>query len=179
MGGIAPVDAQLSLPATACSDLVWESVEALAVELPYHKATGVLGRLFGLALSSRTVAEQVAGDAPAVAAYYVEQPPPPPAEEAAILVVQADGKGMPILRLTTTPAPVRLGKGQEYGGKKEATLTAVYTIAPAVCTPESVAASLFDTPLEVQTPAAAQTPLGHARRQRGGTGRRCGRGSRS
>lgn len=155
LGGIAPADAQLSLPATACSDLVRESVEALAVDLPYHKATGVLGRWFGLALSSRMVQEQLADDAPAVEAYYAEQPPPPPAEEAAILVVQADGKGVPILRPTTTPAPVRLGKGQKYGGKKEAILTAVYTIAPAVRTAESVVASLFDTPPERQTRAAA------------------------
>jgi hypothetical protein len=157
VGGVAPVDAQLSLPATACSDLVRESVEALAVELPYHKATGVLRRLFGLALSSRMAAEQLAEDAPAVEAYYAEQGPPPPAEEAAVLVVQADGKGVPILRPTTTPTPVRLGKGQKYGGKKEATLTAVYTIAPAVRTPESVAASLFDTPSE-EPPSAAIAP---------------------
>jgi hypothetical protein len=154
VGGIAPVDAQLSLPATACSDLVRESVEALAVDLPYHKATGVLGRLFGLALSSRLVTEQLAEDAPTVEDYYAEQDPPPVAEEASILVVQADGKGVPILRPTTTPAPVRLGKGQKYGGKKEAILTAVYTIAPAVRTPESVVASLFDTPPEGELPAA-------------------------
>ena len=70
-------------------------------------------------------------------------------------MVQADGKGVPILRPTTTPAPVRLGKGQKYGGKKEAILTAVYTIAPAVRTPESVVASLFDTPSEEAT---SETP---------------------
>lgn len=63
---------------------------------------------------------------------------------------------MPILRPTTTPAPVRLGKGQKYGGKKEATLTAVYTIAPAVRTPESVVASLFDTPSAEATSAALE-----------------------
>jgi hypothetical protein len=158
VGGSAPVDAQLSLPATACSDLVRESVEALAVDLPYHKATGVLGRLFGLALSSRLVQEQLAEDTPAVAAFYAEQPAPPVAEEASILVVQADGKGVPILRPTTTPTPVRLGKGQKYGGKKEAILTAVYTIAPAVRTAESVVASLFDTRPEDAPPTTADQP---------------------
>lgn len=89
VGGIAPVDAQLSLPATACSDLVRESVEALAVDLPYHKATGVLRRLFGLALSSRLVQEQLAEDAPEVAVFSAQQAPPPVTEEASILVVQA------------------------------------------------------------------------------------------
>lgn len=57
-------------------------------------------------------------------------------------MVQADGKGVPILRPTTTAPPVRLGKGQKHGGKKEATLTALYTSAPAVRTPAAVAESL-------------------------------------
>ena len=143
VGGAAPVDAHLSLPPTRCSDLVRETVEELGVEDAYHKGLGVLRRLLGLALSTRTLKEQVAEDAPEVAAFEAQQAPPPSAEEAAILVVQADGKGVPILRPPATSAPVRLGKGQKRGGKKEATLTAVYTLAPAVRTPEAVVASLF------------------------------------
>jgi len=42
--------------------------------------------------------------------------------------------------------PVRLGKGQKRGNKKEAIVTSAYTIAPAVRTPESVVASYFDLP---------------------------------
>ncbi len=137
--GVAPVDALLSLPATTCSDLVRETAEELGVEEAYHKGLGVLRRLLGLELSTRTLQEQVA-----------QQGPPPPEEEAAILVLQADGKGVPILRspaaATRTPDPLRLGKGQKRGGKKEATLTAVYTIAPAVRTPEDVVESLFRDP---------------------------------
>jgi len=143
VGGAAPVDALLSLPATTCSDLVRETAEELGVEGAYHKGLGVLRRLLGLALSTRTLQEQVAEDAPGVEAFYAQQAPPPVPAEAAILVVQADGKGVPILRPTATAAPVRLSKGQKNGGKKEATLTATYTIAPAVRTPEVVVKSLF------------------------------------
>jgi hypothetical protein len=152
VGGRAPVDALLSLPPTVCSDLVRETAEELGVGEAYHKGLGVLRRLLGLALSTRTLGEQVAQDAPAVEAFYARQGPPPAEEEATILVVQADGKGVPILRPSTTastagtPAPVRLGKGQKRGGKKEATLTAVYTIAPAVRTPAEVVESLFRDP---------------------------------
>jgi len=149
-GGTAPVDALLSLPATTCSDLVRETAEEMGVEEAYHKGLRVLRRLFGLELSTRMLQEQVAEDAPEVEAFYAQQGPPPPEEEAAILVLQADGKGVPIVRPSTaahgTPAPVRLGKGQKRGGKKEATLTAVYTIAPAVRTPEDVVESLFRSP---------------------------------
>jgi len=148
VGGRAPVDALLSLPPTVCSDLVRETAEELGVEEAYHKGLGVLRRLLGLELSTRTLGEQVAQDAPEVEAFYAQQAPPPPEGEAAILVVQADGKGVPILRrprpdTPDTAPPVRLGKGQKHGGKKEATLTATYTIAPAVRTPEAVVESLF------------------------------------
>ena len=145
VGGVAPVDALLSLPPTVCSDLVRETAEELGVEGVYHKGWGVLRRLRGLTLSTRTLQEQVAQDAPEVEAFYAQQGPPPPPEDAPILVVQADGKGVPIVRPSTTAPPVRLGKGQKHGGKKEATLTAIYTIAPTVRTPEAVAESLFAT----------------------------------
>ncbi len=163
VGGRAPVDALLSLPPTVCSDLVRETAEELGVGEAYHKGLGVLRRLLGLALSTRTLREQVVEDAPAVEAFYAVQAPPPPEEEAAILVLQADGKGVPLVRPpasaagTAPPAPLRLGKGQKRGGKKEATLTAIYTIAPAVRTPEAVAESLFRDP----TVAA---PVGDAER---------------
>jgi len=153
VGGAAPVDAHLSLPATVCSDLVRETGEVLGVEGAYHTGLNVLRRLLGLGISTRTLQEQVAEDAREVAAFYAQQEPPPREEAAPILVLQADGKGVPLLRPTTTPAPVRLGKGQKHGGKKEATLTAVYTIAPAVRTPEAVVAPLFDT-----TPPPERTP---------------------
>jgi len=152
VGGMAPADALLSLPATTCSDLVRETAEEMGVEKAYHKGLAVLRRLLGLELSTRLLQEQVAEDAPGVAAFYAQQGPPPPQEEEALLVLQADGKGVPIVRPSTaaagTPTPLRLGKGQKRGGKKEATLTAVYTIASAVRTPEAVVESLFRDPAQ-------------------------------
>jgi hypothetical protein len=151
-GGRAPVDELLSLPPMVCSDLVRETAEELGVGEAYHKGLDVLRRLLGLALSTRTLQEQVAEDAPEVEAFYAQEGPPPPVEEAAILVLQADGKGVPIVRPSRatagTPPPRRLGKGQKHGGKKEATLTAIYTIAPAVRTPEAVVESLFRDPAQ-------------------------------
>ncbi len=170
-GGRAPVDDLLSLPPTVCSDLVRETAEELGVGEAYHKGLDVLRRLLDLALSTRTLQEQVAEDAPGVEAFYAQQAPPPPTEEAPILVVQADGKGVPILHRTGDAAavapPVRLGKGQKHGGKKEATLTALYTIAPAVRTPEAVVESLFRDPpqaaVEGDTDRAAREGPRHKR----------------
>src|SRR5258708_30734431 len=81
VGGVVPVDAALSLPATACSDVVRETLEELGVERAYHKATGGLRRLLGLEVSTRMLSEHVAEDAPDVEAFHGQQTPPPVAEE--------------------------------------------------------------------------------------------------
>lgn len=144
-GGAAPLDALLSLPAGKWSDLVREWTEELAVGRAYHPAAAVLARFVGVELSTRELAAALATDARVVPAFYAQQPPPSPQTEGALMVLQADGKGVPILRPAVT-ATVRLGKGEKLGGKKEAILTGLYTIAPAVRTPEAVVASLFKQP---------------------------------
>jgi len=78
VGGVAPVDALLSLPPTVCSDLVRETAEELGVEGAYHKGLGVLRRLLALKLSTRTLQAQVGEDAPAVETFYAQQASPPP-----------------------------------------------------------------------------------------------------
>lgn len=164
VGGSVPVDATLSLPATACSDVVRETLEELGVERAYHKATGVLRRLLGLELSTRMLSEHLAEDAPDVEAFHAQQTPPPVAEEAALLVLQADGKGVPILRPATPSVRVRLGKGQKNGGKKEATLTGLYTSAPCVRTPQDVVDSLFrETSARVEERAEERSGPQHKR----------------
>ncbi len=76
--------------------------------------------------------------------YYAQKAAPTPCTEAQILVIQADGKGVPMILEETSAAPVRLGKGEKRGRKKEAVVTGVYTIAPAERTPEQVVSSYFD-----------------------------------
>jgi hypothetical protein len=101
------------------------------------------------------VAHVIAADALVVPACYAQQPPPSPQTEGPLLVLQADGKGVPILR-PAVAAKARLGKGEKPGGKKEAILTGLYTIAPAVRTPQAVVASRFKQP--PAAPAATPEP---------------------
>jgi hypothetical protein len=79
-----------------------------------------------------------------VAAFW-EQPPGPdtPPAAGAILVAQADGKGVPLVLPPRGARPVRRGKGQPAGRKREAIVTALYTIAPYPRTPEAVVAALL------------------------------------
>jgi hypothetical protein len=123
---------------------VREITDYLGVYNVYHKSGDILWRLLGLNLSTRVIEENMAADAVDVEAYYAQKPAPVPQAEAEILVVQADGKGVPIIYEEPAPAqPVRLGKGQKRGRKKEAIVTTVYTIAPQPRTPQQVVDSFF------------------------------------
>lgn len=144
VGRACPLDAELSLGADSYSDMLREMAEYLGVYGVYHKVTAVLERFLGLRLSSRVVQTQVLTDAEEVVVYYAQKPAPQAASEAAVLVVQADGKGVPIIVAPETSAPVRLGKGQKRGRKQEAIVTSTYTIAAAPRTPETVLQSYYD-----------------------------------
>ena len=106
LGGQAPLDGELSLGADCYSDLVREVSEYLAVYSVYHKTGDILERLLGMSLSTRVVAVNLAEDAEDVEAYYAQKAPPAPSTEAEILVIQADGKGVPMI-LTENSAPTK------------------------------------------------------------------------
>lgn len=114
-------------------------------------------RLLGLELSTQAIKDLVAEDAADVEAFYAQPAAPAPASEAVLLVVQADGKGVPIVRPPAGEPKVRLGKGAKHSRKKEAVVTGLYTIAPHPRTPEEVITSLFHpqrppgTPLRVRS----------------------------
>ena len=141
--GEAPLDAELSLGSDRYSDFLREMSEYLAVYVAYSKDTDLLKRFFDLQLSTRVIQQVIDTDAADVETFYAHKPPPAPVEEAEILVIQADGKGVPMVLETPAEPQVRLGKGQKRGHKKEAIVTSVYTIACAPRTPEQVVASFF------------------------------------
>ena len=141
--GEAPLDAELSLGSDRYSDFLREMTEYLAVYVPYGKDTDLLDRFFDLHLSTRVLQQIIDADAVDVEAFYAQKPPPTPDEEAEILVLQADGKGVPMVLEAPAEPRVRLGKGEKRGHKKEAIVTTVYTIACAPRTPEEVVAGLF------------------------------------
>ena len=143
-GGQLPLDAELGLGDDIYSDLVREMTDYLGVYSVYHKSGDILSRLLGLNVSTRVIEENIAEDAVDVEVYYAQKRPPTPAEEAAILVIQADGKGVPIIyEETAQPQPVRLGKGQKRGHKQEAIVTTIYTIDPQPRTPQQVVDRFF------------------------------------
>lgn len=148
-GGQLPLDEELGLGENSYSDLLREVTDYLGVYNVYHKSGDILARLLGLKVSTGAIESNIAADAADVESYYAQKPPPKPGEEAEILVVQADGKGVPMVLEEPSEPQRRLGKGQKRGRKKEAVVTSVYTIAAQVRTPQEVVDSFFQ-----QTPTA-------------------------
>lgn len=142
-GGHTPLDADLSLGTGRYSDLLRETLDYLAVYVPFNKAVDIFKRILNASISTRVQKEMVAEDAEDILAYYEQKPAPAAADEAEILVIQADGKGVPIILEKSSPDSVRLGKGQKKGRKKESIVTTVYTIAANPRTPKDVVDSFF------------------------------------
>jgi hypothetical protein len=141
--GVCPLDRALSLPSCCYSDLLMESAELLGVDDAYDKSLQVLLRLLGVRVSELALETQVTEHSQTVKAFYRQRPRFLRTEEGSILVAQADGKGVPMVRRETLVPKVRLGKGDKKTRKKEAIAIAVYTIAPYRRTPREVVKALF------------------------------------
>ncbi len=157
--GVCPLDADLSLPERCYSDVLQEWGTYGTTDASYHESHAALEHILGLEVGSAAL-ETMVGDAVADIEAFYTQPLSQEvrATDGPILVVQADGKGVPMVQPPAGARPVRLGKGQKRT-KKEAIVTSLYTIAPYVRTPQEVVAALLqdrDRPPE----AARPKPMG-------------------
>lgn len=143
VGQQIPLDVTLGLGSDCYSDFLREVHEEISMYVPYEKTEQLLGRLLGMQLSKRALQQFVVADAPDVESYYEQQEPPAATDEASILVIQADGKGVPMVRPSGTGQKVRLRRGEARSRKKIANVTALYTIKAAPRMPEEVLRSLL------------------------------------
>jgi hypothetical protein len=134
----------LSLPERCYSDLLREWAAFGATDASYRESQTGLERILGRQLSLQAIETGVREDAPDVTAFYAQPPDPgAPVALGPILVVQADGKGVPQAQVLADAPRERLGKGQKRSKKKEAVVTSLYTIAPYRRTPQDVVAALL------------------------------------
>jgi len=141
--GVCPLDAELSLPGRCYSDLLRDWAEYCTTDESYDESIGVLQRILGLSISKQALETGVQEDAVDVEAFYEQKGTPPPQTEGSILVIQADGKGVPMVRTQPAESPPRRTKGQKRTKKKEAVVTAIYTIDPYLRTPQHMADALM------------------------------------
>ena len=165
--GVCPLDAELSLPPRCYSDLLRDWAEYCTTTESYDESNHVLKRILDLSISKLALETGVQEDAVDVDAFYEQKPVPLPQEEGPILVVQADGKGVPMVREETAPRVARRGKGKKRTKKKEAVVTAIYTIEPYQRTPEQVVDRLLleleeseEGPERLETDTSRPVPVG-------------------
>jgi hypothetical protein len=158
--GLCPLDAELSLPARCYSDLLQEWAVYGATDESYRESQTVLERILGVSLSLQALETGVSAAAEDVNSFYEEAAASTTSPSGdAILVVQADGKGVPMVQPPAQAPGVRLGKGQKRSKKQEAVVTALYTITPYQRTPQEVVAALLHDS-ERSEPAARPQPVG-------------------
>ena len=109
-----PVDAELGLPAGEQSYVLEDWMQRMCLKESFREGTGSLRDLLGVNTSVRAAERMNRHMAEYVASFQESQPPPDEETEEEILVLAADGKGVPMRR----PLEARL---QEHKAKQQET----------------------------------------------------------
>jgi len=138
---VIPTDAILGLPEGDFSLLLQDWDQSFCVQNSYARSRGTVRRILGLAPSVRSLEQMSVSMASEVEAFRASQPAPPAAAEGQIVVLTADGKGVPMRRQAGVDAPAVRGhrtKGQKATKKRMACVGGVYTIDPFIRTADDV-----------------------------------------
>lgn len=128
----APLDRKLGLPDSDFSYVLQDWQQRMCLKESIHESVTSLRELLGVAPSERAAEVMNQRMAELAGSFRSQQPRPPAEEEQQILVVTADGKGVPMRRpleerVRSSP---RRGKGEKANKKQMAYVGAVYSIAP-------------------------------------------------
>jgi hypothetical protein len=140
---VVPLDARLCLPEGEFSYLLQEWDQAFCVQGSYQESAKTVERILGIGQSVRSLEHMNRSMARDVRGFHEEKSPPAPEEEGPILVLTADGKGVPMRKdpkpnVVPCASHARRKKGEKANKKRMACVGAVYTIEPFVRTAQDV-----------------------------------------
>jgi hypothetical protein len=158
-GGVCPLDGVLSLPERCYSDSVQERLSEMNVWVPQAQALKLFDRWLGMAIPKRSLQNSAQEQAMYVADYYAQHTVPAAPVQDTILVATADGKGIPMTRQDSPPPASRRSKGQKKTAKKEAIVTALYSVAPYVRDSQDIIAALLPETATSTSPSVARPTL--------------------
>jgi len=110
----------------------------------YDEVLADFEKLFGFRPPKHTLEAMAPAAAADADAYYESIGVPPPETEAEVLTMAIDGKGVPLVKEHPAEHKVRLGRGEKLSRKKEAVVSAIYTIAPQPRTADDVLCEVCD-----------------------------------
>ena len=131
-----PLDAVLGLPEGEFSYVLEDWAQRLCLKGAFAEAAQSLHDLLGLKPSVRSLEHMNRTVAEFTSSFADQQPPPPAAEEGELVVLTADGKGVP-MRRPRSDGP-RRARGEKANQKQMAYVGALYTIDRFVRTPEQI-----------------------------------------
>jgi len=142
---MVPLDQRLNLPKSKFSYLLQDWDQQLAVENSFTEVDRVISKILQFSQSVDSLERMNRKMSEPVVDYWDSLPAPDASEEAELLVLSADGKGVPIRHGNPSPRGGALAspKGIKPGAKKMALLAASYTVDRRERTPKEVVASLF------------------------------------
>lgn len=105
-----PTDERLKLPVEEQSYVLEDWSQRLTTNLPYAEARDVLHELLGIEITVRALQHINQRLAERVNRFWESASAPPPEEEGEILVVSADGKGVPMRQSQQERYELQLGK---------------------------------------------------------------------
>jgi len=106
----APLDEQLGLPADETSYVLEDWLLELSVNMPYEASAAWLKKTFQIDVGSTTAEDRARKLGEYVESYRELREAPPSDEEGELMVVSADGKGVPIRRPLEQRLQEELGK---------------------------------------------------------------------
>ena len=135
-----PLDERLGLPDGDSSYVLEDWSERLCLKESFAEAGHSLEMLLGLRLGTRALEGMNRAVSEYAPAFQASLEVPPPEQEGSLLVVTADGKGVPMRRPPQEgPKPHhRRTKGEKANKKQMACVGAVYSIEPFVRTAEDI-----------------------------------------
>ena len=159
-GGLCPLDGALSLPERCYSDSVQERLGEVNVWVPQEHSLALLERWLGLKIAKRSLQSSTSEQALYVADYYQQRPVVAAPAQDTILVASADGKGVPMTRTDSPPVQARRSKGSKKTAKKEAIVTALYSVAPYVRDSQDILKALLPQATDDSTSSERPVPSG-------------------
>lgn len=149
---VIPMDEHLGLPAGEFSYVLEDWLQSLSTKESFDEATSVFRRLLGFSPSVRSSEAMNRNMSKFAEEFHLNQPKIPPEEEGEILVMAADGKGVPMRRAPEQEKSPRRTKGQKANKKQMAYVGAVYSIDPFVRSADEVLDELSRTERAVLRP---------------------------
>jgi len=136
-----PLDERLGLPEGDFSYVLEDWGQRLCLKGAFAEAGQSLEMLLGLRVGSRALEQMNRAVASYAPSFLDSLEPPPACEEGPLMVVTADGKGVPMRRPEAEDGPKphhRRTKGEKANKKQMACVGAVYSIEPFVRRAEDI-----------------------------------------